>query len=179
MKKVICVLCMLMLCFSGYAKKSSKKTNKEPNPYENYSIEEMDSVLAQLKLEKEQRLAELERVLDSINHAEPVSEREMLLQAQKNGEINLPCFKDAVDTEDEYREFGMSDWDVSYQYASVQAVRNAQEMLLNRLEDGEYSFDDMFIICRQMGRDSMGNYISYVVISIRKDQIKKQSEIVE
>lgn len=146
---------------NGWAKRPKKN-----QPTQEVTSSERDSVMKALedamKRDEDNFRAQLEAL------------KEKTQSAQKEIEMDFPCAKDAVSDEEYYATFGISKAMPNQRYALQDAIRNAQQKIVNLISNENAVVDivinNMEMTCQKFAFDSHGKCVAYVAIRVPKKQ---------
>jgi len=170
MKRIVVILLAIVcgVAFSnGFAKKPTKRQKIEEQAIQ-------DS-LALVEQNRERELDLMKKELEALEEELRVTkERRSANQKGKpleieEEEILLPCQEEAKSNDEYFGAFGMSENEMSANYAISRATLDAQKNLARMVgEDIDSNLIEM--VCRQLARESDGTWAVFVAIRYPKNK---------
>ncbi len=164
MKKIL-ILTLVIACGVAFSDGWAKRPKKN-QPAQELISAERDSALQALKDEMKRDEDNFRAQLEAL--------KEEIQSAQEEMKTDFPCAKEAVSDEEYFAAFGVSKAMPNQRYALQDAIRNAQQKIVDLMNNGnaviDIVIDNVEMTCQKFAFDSQGKCVAYVAVRVPKKQ---------
>lgn len=142
------------------------EASKKNQPTQESISAERDSALQALKDEMKRDEDNFRAQLEAL--------KEKAQSIQKEVEADLPCVEEAISNDEYFAAWGVSKAMPNQRYALQDAIRNAQQKIVDLMSNGnaviDIVIDNMEMTCQKFAFDSQGKCVAYVAVRVPKKQ---------